>query len=863
MGELGRLNITWCPILCIAATKDQRKFCPMLIILCTSLVDSQKIEHQIHPGKFIRRKTYYQRLRKAGIKLATLVDPKLGFKGVEVLHKGSLPSSGGLRLEVSNNDRYESLYGRRIRLADDMSVSATFGGLIQIDGKIYGLTVAHPFASCIGADFEMEEKEPPVRSTGTPEYDSSADSESDLDSSETSSTESEPRVLQYSISESSTESAIKDVAPLSKSKNSVEELNYRSLGRIIALRWQHRRYHLPTHCSFLKGQPIQEDFLTASDWALIEFTQESLEYFVYLNECNILLQNKDLGIVSSVAHPSRSPRTNPTRALLPELSTTQCLTNRDRLTLDTDLESIALSQGSADTATFRGSYSGTQNGYLSNYDTDIGLGGCLYKAVSVQLTSPLKNGDSGSWVWRSCDKNDKAIVGMVIAGGGAFPIAYLLPIDHIVQEIDNWRGDVTTDHSWQDPRTTNHGFVETDSTTLAMSSPRDSLSATTINDEFSLENKVKPIINPSLYWSHDLIIHEFKAKLEECTARAICGRLYVRVAKLVEWMKSHRPGESASQAACLLRAVYTQWKWPRLPNETYRISNANNRQSAALLVFAILLELGSAEHIHLFLRHGFHKNLPIDLFQLRDKIAKIIADRTEADILADRFNQVQWRYCAAIFEYNMAVDIGRDMVIPICAKERINNKGGTADLWWIQVPEEFVSKELQKVIAGSRVAPPKPDHKVGYVSCKTSAALIPYSPSQLLRESTQRYVFAVKCFEEGNSKIYENEKNAFIALRHNKGMVKYLGNYGHQELRQATSSMESNGHKKEESLVITHNILLEYGDYDLDEHFAQRLPPVFRKEIETFWKSLAEVADAVNGVHNLAAKDGIVQKYRG
>jgi hypothetical protein len=42
------------------------------------------------------------------------------------------------------------------------------------------------------------------------------------------------------------------------------------------------------------------------------------------------------------------------------------------------------------------------------------------------------------------------------------------------------------------------------------------------------------------------------------------------------------------------------------------------------------------------------------------------------------------------------------MVIPICRKEKINNKGGTAPLWQIEVPEEFVGPRLRDVIPSAR-----------------------------------------------------------------------------------------------------------------------------------------------------------------
>lgn len=47
----------------------------------------------------------------------------------------------------------------------------------------------------------------------------------------------------------------------------------------------------------------------------------------------------------------------------------------------------------------------------------------------------------------------------------------------------------------------------------------------------------------------------------------------------------------------------------------------------------------------------------------------------------------------------------------------------------------------------------------------------------------------------------------------------------------------------------TMNLLLEYGTYDLRLIFGHHAPPVFPKEILTFWEALFEVADAVYGIH--------------
>lgn len=85
-------------------------------------------------------------------------------------------------------------------------------------------------------------------------------------------------------------------------------------------------------------------------------------------------------------------------------------------------------------------------------------------------------------------------------------------------------------------------------------------------------------------------------------------------------------------------------------------------------------------------------------------------------------------------------------------------------------------------------------------------------------------------------------------------MVRCLADYEHQEIRRSPSLAET--------VATTYNILLEYGDEDLDEYFARLLPPVFQTEVEGFWKGLFEVADAVEGIHNLKTDmDG--EEYHG
>lgn len=64
----------------------------------------------------------------------------------------------------------------------------------------------------------------------------------------------------------------------------------------------------------------------------------------------------------------------------------------------------------------------------------------------------------------------------------------------------------------------------------------------------------------------------------------------------------------------------------------------------------------------------------------------------------------------------------------------------------------------------------------------------------------------------------------------------------------------------------TYNILLEFGELDLDEFFFDQniLPPVLSTEVGKFWKDLFEVATAVKEIH-LFKRGGIEtdQEYYG
>ena len=144
----------------------------------------------------------------------------------------------------------------------------------------------------------------------------------------------------------------------------------------------------------------------------------------------------------------------------------------------------------------------------------------------------------------------------------------------------------------------------------------------------------------------------------------------------------------------------------------------DNGEPSALLVFAILLELSSGAFIDWFLRYDLDSSLPIDLLQVRTKLSEFLPDSV-AEHFAERFDRKQWRYCAVTFELGMSKEYERNRILPFCTKKPIMTKGGMADLWCIQVHEEFVGEDLRKAVTYSKALSPKVEDGQSYVSHDT------------------------------------------------------------------------------------------------------------------------------------------------
>lgn len=101
---------------------------------------------------------------------------------------------------------------------------------------------------------------------------------------------------------------------------------------------------------------------------------------------------------------------------------------------------------------------------------------------------------------------------------------------------------------------------------------------------------------------------------------------------------------------------------------------------------------------------------------------------------------------------------------------------------------------------------------------------------------------AVKAYDKTRD-IYKWEKEAFSGLRNDDDtrIAQCLGSFSHDD-----------GERK------TYNLLLEYGELDLDEYCADPniAAPVRSEEIIWFWRSLFEVAKAIRTVHEVGIKRG-------
>ncbi|CAL8583949.1 hypothetical protein XPA_009559 [Xanthoria parietina] len=217
-------------------------------------------------------------------------------------------------------------------------------------------------------------------------------------------------------------------------------------------------------------------------------------------------------------------------------------------------------------------------------------------------------------------------------------------------------------------------------------------------------------------------LRDLKSKVSACTQTAICGRPYILVTELKRWLRSPikcPSGKNTNQVGRLLVATYGNQV---VPSSTLKLWETD---SCCLLVFCILLLIDKGNLIEVFQTFNIlDQHLPIPLQQLREKL-KPSHEVQDYWKVAAAFDQEQWAFCPAKFELHRGREYTEHSILPICRKEEINEKGGTARLWWIDVKEEFVGNALKQAVAFSR-----------------------YNYSASDTDPDWRYQFALKSFED-------------------------------------------------------------------------------------------------------------------
>ncbi|KAJ8119559.1 hypothetical protein ONZ43_g3515 [Nemania bipapillata] len=319
----------------------------------------------------------------------------------------------------------------------------------------------------------------------------------------------------------------------------------------------------------------------------------------------------------------------------------------------------------------------------------------------------------------------------------------------------------------------------------------------------------RPLISSSQSEYHAAIQFYYEVRdnniLKE--AEEIGGRSFVLVSNVTAVLKEH--GCSVDwvhgHISRLLETAYGRFNYQPSLQKSYQILDR-------LPIFYTLLDLDLGHNIHKFVEYGITK-LPVDLPKLRE-----VLPAGERGDNAEKFYKQQWRWCAMNFEWRMSRKApSHEQIVPITARTKIEpTRDGLpktdrrASLWVVEVPTSFVDEEIQRRLRS-------PDEE-------TAAT----------HEIDSRYRFVVKRYSQKRKDEFENEKNIYNTIDEKKGIVQWIGWYTHCE-KDPGSNTET----------TYYNLVLELGDQDLYSAFQKENPPITFSEIQIFWKSMFNVADAL------------------
>ncbi|KAK0653691.1 kinase-like domain-containing protein [Cercophora samala] len=252
-------------------------------------------------------------------------------------------------------------------------------------------------------------------------------------------------------------------------------------------------------------------------------------------------------------------------------------------------------------------------------------------------------------------------------------------------------------------------------------------------------------------------------------------------------------------------------------------------EDSAMVVFAVLVSIRCGNLLSGFLQY-FREEGDLDR-AIPDSIngtLKLQFGRASADIadIISRFDQERWAFIPAkiqrMHEQTAALK-DRPFILPFCKKQLVG-EGGTAVVYKVLIQEDLMPNTLRGELAGSEVEG---------------------------EDLKKYYQLAVKSYKKDNWGPFDTERNNFQGIRNIVGIVKYLGCF------------EYNGSDHDD--FRDYNILLEYGEQDLEEYLADAYPPVLNSELINFWKKIFRLANTLDSFHNCTyvQPDGTEKLFNG
>ncbi|KAK0713614.1 hypothetical protein B0T26DRAFT_367389 [Lasiosphaeria miniovina] len=270
-------------------------------------------------------------------------------------------------------------------------------------------------------------------------------------------------------------------------------------------------------------------------------------------------------------------------------------------------------------------------------------------------------------------------------------------------------------------------------------------------------------------------------------------------------MSAVKDGEKSSNTARLLEMVDDPSIFS--PTSPDQINNA-------LIVFAILLRLNCGNLIHTFKQYIRDDFLDSDLSPYILNALKSSGLQFPSDILV-QFDKEKWAFCPAKIEdmHDQTKALDQDTarwILPFCKRNNIG-KGGTAVVDEVLIQEDLVPDTFKDMLRG----------------CKYEDKVFGWC-----------YQLAIKSFQQEAQDVFKTEITNFMGIKSLPGVVQYIGCF---KLKEPNA---------QGVLRTTSNILLEYGELDLDEYLAIQYPPILNSEIINFWENIFQVAMTLAKLHN-------------